>query len=201
MANRVTILMNKIPFLKPYFELLKMITFAIHYLPNIQRTGLFPIFNNSIQNNHINVKYCKSIPKVFPPLPIRKTMNLKLVINPFELINCFKNSNYEEINKFISICYYENENLDMNEAIDKQMFLLDEVKKYIREKIHNELPSEDKSVFLYLTDENMKIPDILQSFQEILFLIPNILIKDNLNIIIDILEKGNENVKPKKTKD
>ena len=79
-ANRVTILMNKIPFLKPYFELLKMITFAIHYLPNIHRTGIFPLFNKSIQNKNIDVKYCKSIPKVFPPLPVRKTINLQLEV-------------------------------------------------------------------------------------------------------------------------
>jgi len=51
MAFRVTYNMNKIPFLKPYFELLKMITFAIHYLPNIQSSGLFPLFDKSLQNN------------------------------------------------------------------------------------------------------------------------------------------------------
>ena len=101
MANRVTILMKKIPFLQPYFELLKMITFAIHYLPNIHRTGLFPIFNKSIQNNHINIKYCKSIPKVFPPLPIRKTVTLEVEVTPIELLNCFKNNDFKEINNFI----------------------------------------------------------------------------------------------------
>ena len=48
MAFRVTYYMNKIPFLKPYFELLKMITFAIHYLPNIQSSGIFRLFNKSL---------------------------------------------------------------------------------------------------------------------------------------------------------
>ena len=73
MSLRVTLLMNKIPFLIPYFEILKMITFAIHYLPNVQRIGLFPLFNNALQNKFIGEKYCKSIPKVFPPLPIMTT--------------------------------------------------------------------------------------------------------------------------------
>ena len=194
MANRVTFLMNKIPFLKPYFELLKMITFAIHYLPNIHRTGLFPLFDKSIQNNHINVKYCKSIPKVFPPLPIRKTINLKIEIFPDELLNCFKSNNFEEINKFISICYYENKGFDMNEIVQKQMFLLDKIKQYIRDKIRKKLPPEDKNVFLYLTDENMKIPQALSKLQDILFLIPIVLIKPDLDFILNILNK-NENKK------
>ena len=202
MANRVTILMNKIPFLKPYFELLKMITFAIHYLPNVHRAGLFPLFNQSIQNEHINIKYCKSIPKVFPPLPIRKTINLKLEIFPSELINCFKNNNFEELNKFISICYYESENVKMNEVIEKQIFLLEETKNYIRNEIHNKLPPEDKSQFLYLTEENMKIPDTLKQFQNVLFSIPILIIKDDLDNMLNILNKeNNENIKPKKSRE
>ena len=48
MTLRVSYLMKQIPFLKPYFELLKMITFAIHYLPNVQNSGLLPIFNYSL---------------------------------------------------------------------------------------------------------------------------------------------------------
>ena len=187
MANRVTILMNKIPFLKPYFELLKMITFAIHYLPNIHRTGIFPLFNKSIQNKNIDVKYCKSIPKVFPPLSVRKTINLQLEVFPNELINCFKKNNYKEINQFISICFYENqnENVDINELIGKQIFLLEEIKNYLKDKIHNRLPSEDKSVFLYLTDENMQIPDTLEKFQDVLLSIPILFIKDHLDIALD----------------
>ena len=200
MANRVTILMKKIPFLQPYFELLKMITFAIHYLPNIHRTGLFPIFNKSIQNNHINIKYCKSIPKVFPPLPIRKTVTLEVKITPIELLNCFKNNNFKEINSFISICYYETENININKAIEKQNFLLDKIKKYIRNKIKNILLTKDKSAFSYLTDENMNIPKVLSQFKDILFLIPILSIKDDLNIILDLLDKEeNQIIKPKKS--
>ena len=81
MATRVTFLMKKIPFLKPYFEILKLITFSIHYLPNIQKIGMFPIFSNAIQNKMMGEKYCKSIPKVFPPLPIRKRITIEVVIN------------------------------------------------------------------------------------------------------------------------
>jgi len=200
MANRITILMKKIPFLQPYFELLKMITFAIHYLPNIHRTGLFPIFNKSIQNNHINIKYCKSIPKVFPPLPIRKTVTLEVKITPIELLNCFKNNNFKEINSFISICYYETENININKAIEKQNFLLDKIKKYIRNKIKNILLTKDESAFSYLTDENMNIPKALSQFKDILFLIPILSIKDDLNIILDLLDKEeNQIIKPKKS--
>ena len=103
MTLRVSYLMKQIPFLKPYFELLKMITFAIHYLQNVQNCGLFPIFNYSLQNNFVGEKYCKSIPKVFPPLPIRKTTTLNLKFAEEELLNYFKDNNYEKLNQFISI--------------------------------------------------------------------------------------------------
>ena len=61
MNYRVKYLMNKIPFLKPYFELLKMITFAVHYLPNVQRCGLFRYFKMQYSINILE----KNIVKVF----------------------------------------------------------------------------------------------------------------------------------------
>ena len=120
--------MNEIPFLKPYFELLKMITFAIHYLPNIQRCGLFPIFQDALQNKYIGEKYCKSIPKVFPPLPIRKRTILKVEITMKELLDLFKENNYQELNQFILVCFYETEDPGkLQKAIEKQSYLLNKI--------------------------------------------------------------------------
>ena len=121
-----------------------MITFVIHYLPNIQKIGLFPLFNNSLQNNFIGEKYCKSIPKVFPPLPIRKIENIKMSFTMNELFDIFKENNYEELNKFISICFYECEINQLDNVINKQKNLLNKLKKYIKDKVMNKLTEQDK---------------------------------------------------------
>jgi hypothetical protein len=199
MAIRVSFLMHKIPFLRPYFELLKMITFAIHYLPNVQKADLFPLFNNSLQNK-LNSNYCKSIPSVFPPLPVRRTTNLEIIIKTNELFNCFNNNNYIEINKFISICYYETKSSIIEKTIEKQSFKLEKIRAYVKNKIKNNLPLEDKNMFKYFSDENMKISYFENKFKEYLFYLPLISISENVFIIHEILsQQDNAKIKPKKS--
>ena len=70
--------MNEIPYFKGYFQLLNMITFSIHLVPNLQNLGLFPRLTNSIFIKNNGKKYLKEFPPVFPPLPIRQ----KIIINP-----------------------------------------------------------------------------------------------------------------------
>ena len=202
MALRVTSLMKELPFLKPYFELLKMITFAIHYLPNIQRIGLFPLFNNALQNKYIGEKYCKSIPKVFPPLPIRKTECLKMKFDLKELFDIFKNNNYEELNKFISICYYEAEPKKLKEALNKQKFLLDKLNQYIKNKVKNNLYDKDKHRINLFSDEKLRIPPIKEKFIEYLFSFPKNYIENDYNDIYIILDQQeNKLYKPKNSID
>ena len=202
MSLRVTYLMKKIPFLKPYFELLKMITFGIHYLPNLQKIGLFPTFRNAIPNKYVGQKYCKSIPKVFPPLPIRKKTSLKIEITTSEILNIFKNNKYEELNAFISKCFYEIEANNMNEAVNNQKNLFDKIKNYIKQKVKNNLSNEDKYIINYLSDEKLKIQSITNDFILYLFIIPKLGFIKEFNLIYDTLqEQKNELYKPKKSKE
>ena len=202
MAARVTFLMKKIPFLKPYFEILKIITFAIHYLPNIQKIGLFPIFSNSLQNKKIGEKYCKSIPKVFPPLPIRKRINIEVNINTKEIIEIFKENNYEKLNQFISICFYETDKLKIEKAIEKQKFLLDKIKYYIREKVKNNIAMNDRYVINFFSDKNLKIPEIEKEFINNIFYFPLIDLLEDYFFLYNLLNLQ-ENIlyKPKKNKE
>ena len=200
MSLRVTLLMNRIPFLKPYFELLKMITFAIHYLPNIQRIGLFPLFNNSLQNQFIGEKYCKSIPKVFPPLPVRKRERIEVVISIKEIIELFKDNNYESLNKFITTCFYEAEETKIEKAIESQRNLLNKIKSYVVEKVKNLLDGQDKYVINFFSDEKLKIKEIEEKFIEVLFLFPKLdFLEDYLIIYNDLDQQDNEYYKPKNT--
>jgi len=66
MALFVKLYMNEIPYFKPYFELLKIIIFCIHYLPNIQACGSFPDLSDSIIKNkkYIKKKHSSYIPTI-----------------------------------------------------------------------------------------------------------------------------------------
>ena len=202
MALRVTFLMRQIPFIKPYFEILKMITFSINYLPNIQRIGLFPLFNNSLQNKYIGQKYCKSIPKVFPPLPIRKTEKIKMTFNMRELLDIFKENNYEKLNEFITKCFYEIEPNQINDAINQQKHLSDKIKQYVKDKVKKSLKEQDKYMIHIFSEEKLRIPYIKKKFIDLLFSFPNDYILENYYLIYIFLEKQeNEVYKPKKSKD
>ena len=76
MSILIKAMMDKIPRFQAYFELLNMITFCLHYLPNIQACGMFPDLSNSLLKKG---KYIKNIPPIFPPLPVKKTIMLKFL--------------------------------------------------------------------------------------------------------------------------
>ena len=201
MKTRVTFLMKKIPFLKPYFEVLKLITFAIHYLPNVQKIGMFPIFTNAVQNKKIGEKYCKSIPKIFPPLPIRKRVNVEVVIKIKEIVEIFRENNYEKLNQFISVCFYEAE-LKIENAIEKQKFLLNKIKNFVREKVKKNIENDDKYVINFFSDKNLKIFEIEQEFIKNLFFFPKFDLIEDYFTLFDLLnEQENSLFKPKKNKD
>ena len=199
MNLRIAYLMKDIPFLKPYFELLKMITFSIHYLPNIQKSGLFPLFSNSLQNKYMGEKYCKSIPKVFPPLPIRKQNTIKIEFSYKELFDIFKDNNYDELNKFISICFYEAEKGNIDKAIDNQKYLLNKIKNFVIQYVKNKLDAKDKPMVNLFSDKKLRIYEIEKNFKKTLFLFPFIEIRDNYYAIYNMLnEQDNKLYKPKK---
>ena len=203
MNIRVKYLMNKIPFLKPYFEILKMITFAIHYLPNVQKCGLFPIFKDAIQNNNIGKKYCKSIPTVFPPLPVRKKTNLEIKITIKELLELFKINNYWILNEFIIDIFYKTEE---NRKLDKikynQKYIFDKIKEYVQQKILNALDEHDKYMKNLFSDEKLAIKDIEKTFiDKILYYIRLEIAQDYFEIYNILDKQDNKNYKPKCNED
>ena len=201
MAFRVTYYMNKIPFLKPYFELLKMITFAVHYLPNIQSSGLFPLFNKSLQNNCMGEKYCKSIPKVFPPLPIRRKTSIQIEITHKEMLSLFNNNDYQPLNKFISESFYEAENITLEKAEKNQKYLLDTLKKYIISKIKDSLIEQDKYIINLFSDENIGIPELKKLFIELLFKFPSFSFIEEYYLLYNTLcHQNNKLYKPRNSK-
>jgi len=65
---------NKLPFLKGYFYLLDMITFAIYYLASIKSLSSLPDISNSLKKKYSKKGefYIRVIPSVYPPLPTTK---------------------------------------------------------------------------------------------------------------------------------
>ena len=201
MAFRVAHFMNKLPFLKPYFELLKIITFAIHYLPNIQSSGLFPIFNKSLQNKHIGEKYCRSIPKVFPPLPIKRKISVEVTITQKELLNLFQDNEYELLNIFISENYYEKKSIKIYKAEKDQKYILDTLKVFIIQKFKSNLNDNDKYIVDLFSDELLGINEIKKLFMELIYKIPAFsFIDDYYELYIALNEQDNELYRPKSSK-
>ena len=201
MKLRILLLMKEIPFLKPYFELLKYITFAIHYLPNLQSSGLFPIFNDTLQNEFMGEKYCKSIPKVFPPLPIMKKITLDVKIYIRELFDIFKSNNYSQLNQFLSICFYETEPSNFEKAIKKQNIFEDAIKKFTVQKILMLMDEQDKYKINFFSDEILRIKSITKNFINELFNLAKIdLLKDYFIIYNALSSQKNEMYLPKNDK-
>ena len=95
--------MNQLPFLKGYFYLLDMITFAIYYLKSINSLSSLPDVSHSIKKQCAKEGkfYLKVIPSVFPPLPTTKYFIKDYEITFEELVNKINISLKKEIDSEI----------------------------------------------------------------------------------------------------
>ena len=138
MRKLVYFYMGKIPYFQPYFEILRIITFCIHYLPNIQECGLFPDFSDSIQMKYPGIKYVRNVPPIFPQLPLRKIIKISLDINFTDILYSLKDEEIVYMNKVISYNYLEKK-LDDKEVllnIEKFNKSLEEIyKRKVKEKL------------------------------------------------------------------
>ena len=89
MKSKIKSQMSTLPFLKGYFYLLDMITFAIYYLISIKSLSSLPDISNSIKKKcaKSGKSYLKVVPSVFPPLPTTKYLNKEYEITFEQLIN------------------------------------------------------------------------------------------------------------------
>jgi len=168
MAFNVKTHMKLVPYFKPYFELLNIIIFCLHYLPNIQACGVFLNFSNSLING--NKKYMPNIPNIFPPLPVKKTIELDVSITMKDLIPIFSNVQKIILNKIISFRFLESKNRNdikamkiNNESIEK------EITKYVNEKKLKPLLDDNNSFLVDITnDEKLGINVVIGKFSEYL---------------------------------
>ena len=92
--------MNKLPFLKGYFYLLDMITFAIYYLCSIKSLSALPDISKSIRQKYIQIgkNYMKVIPSVYPPLPTTKYYEKEFITDNADYLNKFNHNLKNKIN-------------------------------------------------------------------------------------------------------
>ena len=62
MKIKCLLIMEEIPYFKSYFLLLKIITFALHYLPTLKSNCLYPELKNSLANK--GKPYVKNLPTI-----------------------------------------------------------------------------------------------------------------------------------------
>ena len=85
-------LMPLVPHFEGYFEILRMICFALHYVQSLDSIGLKAETNSAFQNQ--NESYVNIIPNIFPPLPVRKTININPKITINDLLNELRSTNF-----------------------------------------------------------------------------------------------------------
>ncbi|ORX81639.1 hypothetical protein BCR32DRAFT_244755 [Anaeromyces robustus] len=152
--------MNSVPSLKPYFELLNIITFCIHYLPNIQACGLFPDLSDTLIKN--KNKYIANIPHIFPPLPVKKTIKVEVSFTMKELMNMLSESQKKILNTLISIQFLE---LECNlELMEKNNRLIEkEITIYMNKKI-KKLLGENAYLVDITSDDDLNIYYVIKTF-------------------------------------
>ena len=151
--------MSEIPYFKGYFQLLNMITFAIHLVPNLQNLGLFPRLTNSIFIKNNGKKYLKEFPPVFPPLPIRQKIKINPSIKFSESLNYFLDN---EERKILNTQLY-------NSAFGKKTFdfgIIEKITNKMKKKYREYLFTlyYDKSELEYRSDEELHVNEFIKSF-------------------------------------
>ena len=146
--------MNQLPFLKGYFYLLDMNTFAIYYLKSINSLSSLPDISHSIkkQSTKVGKFYLKVVPSVFPPLPTTKYFIKDYKITFEKLINKINFKIKKEIDSDIfgildkNTKEYFTENVKNNMVKRIEMALIDDC----YQKYGNELLIINKDSLKYL---------------------------------------------------
>ena len=137
MKKKIKLYMDKLPFLKGYFYLLDMITFAIYYLVSITSLSAFPDIKNSIkeQCSKKGKFYLRVIPSVFPPLPTTIYIQKEFKITFQELSEKIDHQLKDEITENIYRILNNNLKETFNDNLKKR--ILKEIEKLINTEIYN----------------------------------------------------------------
>lgn len=117
-------LMPLVPEFTGYFEILKMICFALHYSESLDSVGLKAETDLAFQNQ--SNQYVEIIPETFPPLPVRKSVKLDPKITYGDVLNTISTSSFDHavnqmMEKKISD-FTDNDFYSMEEKI-RQMYI------------------------------------------------------------------------------
>jgi hypothetical protein len=69
MSEIIKTIMPKVPTFKGYFYLLRVITWAIHYVQLMSKSGRIPVVSRALRG-----RYVRTFPPYFPPLPVRSVV-------------------------------------------------------------------------------------------------------------------------------
>jgi len=180
--------MDKLPFLKGYFYLLDMITFAIYYLVSIKTLSAFPDTKNSIKEKcSKNGKfYLRVIPSVFPPLPTTIYIQKEFKITFQELSEKIDHQLKVEITENIYRILNNNLKETFNDNLKER--ILKEIEKLINTEIYNRYNYE-----LQITNiEELKfcVKNIKQIYEQIYPIWDNI-INQYKDLIKEFIERLN----------
>ena len=159
----ITLLMPQIPYFKGYFNILDMITFAIHYISTLDKNAVYPDFSESILFKSNNKSYATLFPPVFPPLPIKKqviiNVNLKF---SYAIDNFLDNNDRYILNQILSDSALNNIEIDFK----KIEIILKKLEKKYEKYLYNLIDNKDE--FIYRTKRELHVNEFLNNIQAIL---------------------------------
>lgn len=142
-------IMPEIQYFKGFFEILKMITFALHYVASFHAIGQFIQTPNAIQAKSRG-QYVHPIPTIFPPLPVRHITKINLDIKVEEMVDLL---NSTQIDSVFQILAETNEN-DISSP--KYQRIMDNLTSFYRKKIEDHLP---KPIIHFPDDKIIKLKE------------------------------------------
>ena len=103
MKYLIRTLMPQIPYFRGYFNILDMITFAIHYISTLDANAVFPNMDESLLFENNKKPYVSLLPPVFPPLPVKKqiVLNVNLIFS-YAFNNFLTSEEKDILNNMIS---------------------------------------------------------------------------------------------------
>ena len=170
----IKLLMPQIPYFRGYFHILDMITFSIHYISTLDVNAIYPDFSESLLFKSNNQSYVSLLPPVFPPLPIKRQIIIKVNLSFSYVINYFLTNEQRNIlNSILSDCALNDSEINYEKIEEILNDLENKYKNYLFNLI------EDKENLEYRTKKELHIDEYLnniQAFLKLLIKVPKLLL-------------------------
>jgi ankyrin repeat protein len=153
MATLIKRTMPLVPAFKGYFYLLRVITWAIHYVLIMSKSGQLPVISRALQG-----EYVRTFPPYFPPLPVRQIVGADIQLPLTEyLTELRKGPEYPKIASALTDYLLTQQLSD-----DICTLMREQAKKSYRERLNRAFQAEELA---NRSDQELRMNEFLNSFR------------------------------------